>query len=60
VSDTPKTLNPAVPTDAAEILSVLIGKIRMDGLTGGECAALFQSIDTLRTAVAPKPESDRG
>jgi len=60
MSDTPKTLTPTVPTDAVEIIGMLLSKIRMDGLTGGECAALFQSVETLRIAVAPKAEASVG
>jgi hypothetical protein len=61
MSDTPRNLNPANAADAAEIVGVLVGKLRMDGLTGGEVAALLQSIQTLSAAVAPKPaESDNG
>ena len=56
MTEQPRNLTPTVPADAVEILTVLISKLRMDGLTGGEVATMFQSVETLRGVVAP-PEA---
>lgn len=50
-SEQPRPLNPADPADAVQILDHLMGRLRMDGLTGGEVAALMSSVNTLRSAV---------
>jgi len=57
VTEQPQQLNPAVPADAAEIIGRLVGRLRMDGLSGADVAVLIRSIDTVRQAVAPKAEA---
>jgi hypothetical protein len=59
MTEQPRNLTPSVPADAVEILAILLAKIRMDGLTGGEVAAMFQSVETLRGVVNAK-DPDHG
>jgi hypothetical protein len=54
----PRNLDASTPADAAEIVAVLVGRLRMDGLTGGEVGALFQAVETIKNAVAPPVTGD--
>lgn len=55
----PKQLRTDVPADAVQIVIQLVNTLRMDGLTGQQVAALFQSITTIHQAISqsePKAE----
>ena len=61
MTTTPREYNPTVPADAVEIIGSIVGRLRMDGLSGNEVAALIASLDTVRKAIAAQAsEAPRG